>query len=88
LHYLERFRIAAVAVVIINNKTGNLQLLQSSAVKVLLLNYIRKNNSAELIKHHTGTTISLRHGMQFWVRMREKLVTVCVRMRGDAGQAK
>jgi len=30
----------------------------------------------------------LRHVTQFGVPVREKLVTVCVRMRGDAGQVK
>jgi len=33
----------------------------------------------------TGTTNGLRHGTECGVPMREELVTVCVRLRGDAG---
>jgi len=42
----------------------------------------------KLSKPHTGTTYGLRHGTQFGVPMRGELVTVCVGMRGDAGQVK
>jgi len=39
-------------------------------------------------KPRTGTTNGSRHGTQFGVSLREELVTVCVGMRGDAGQVK
>jgi len=39
-----------------------------------------------LSKPHTGMKNGLRHGTQFGVPMREKLVTMFVEMRGNAGQ--
>jgi len=39
-------------------------------------------------KPQTDTTNGLRRGTQFGVPMREELVSVCVGMRGDAGQVK
>ena len=41
-----------------------------------------------LSKSHTDTTNGLRHSTQCGVPVRKGLVTVCVRMRGDAGQVK
>jgi len=45
--------------------------------------------AAQLSKPRTGTTrVYANHGTQFGVPMREELVTLCVGMRGDAGQVK
>jgi len=49
---------------------------------------LRRFERRGLSKSLTGTTNGLRHGTRYSVPMREEFVTLCVGMRGDAGQVK
>jgi len=53
---------------------------------VVVVAVVNTISNITALSTHTSTTNGLRHDTQFGVPVREKLVTVCVVMRSDAGQ--